>query len=308
MTGRSRSFTALALPPREAGHACLPLALCGSACRDSGWPFAAGSRLPAHAEDLAGEYGLSRGTVVSAFEELKSEGYLHGSAGSGTLCKQRLAGTLAPGGSGSQPEISQPGNHAHDNFSEYGVRVQSFSNLESRPTRAFRANLPALDLFPTKIWTRLAERRLRHLSIAATAGLRHHGLSSVGERPLPTIWNRSRGTHVAGAVMIVSGTQEALDLAGGLILNPGDQVWCRGARISRAAMALRLWGRDLSRAVDSEGMELPGPSARKAKLVVRDSWASISWVHDTDVWLGGCQIAGMGSPFHGAFISEDDYE
>src|ERR1700734_922592 len=48
-----------------------------------------GSRLPA-TRDLAAQYGLSRGTVVSAFEELKSEGYLHGSRGSGTYVSSVL--------------------------------------------------------------------------------------------------------------------------------------------------------------------------------------------------------------------------
>src|ERR1700728_4825881 len=48
-----------------------------------------GSRVPA-TRDLARQYGLSRGTVVNAFEELKSEGYLHGSRGSGTYVSSVL--------------------------------------------------------------------------------------------------------------------------------------------------------------------------------------------------------------------------
>src|SRR5580693_2370410 len=48
-----------------------------------------GARLPA-TRDLARQYELSRGTVVSAFEELKSEGYLHGSRGSGTYVSNVL--------------------------------------------------------------------------------------------------------------------------------------------------------------------------------------------------------------------------
>src|SRR5580693_7343593 len=48
-----------------------------------------GSRLPA-TRDLARQYKLSRGTVLSAFEELKAEGYLHGSRGSGTYVSSVL--------------------------------------------------------------------------------------------------------------------------------------------------------------------------------------------------------------------------
>ena len=40
-----------------------------------------GARLPS-TRDFASQYGLARGTIVNAFEQLKSEGYLAGSMGS----------------------------------------------------------------------------------------------------------------------------------------------------------------------------------------------------------------------------------
>ena len=48
-----------------------------------------GARLPA-TRDLARQYQLSRGTIVNAFELLKSEGYLEGSIGSGTYVSKVL--------------------------------------------------------------------------------------------------------------------------------------------------------------------------------------------------------------------------
>ena len=42
-----------------------------------------GMRLPS-TRDLAVQYGLARGTIVNAFERLKSEGYIDGTVGSGT--------------------------------------------------------------------------------------------------------------------------------------------------------------------------------------------------------------------------------
>ena len=42
-----------------------------------------GSRLPS-SRDLAIQYRLSRGTIVTAFEQLKSEGYIEGTIGSGS--------------------------------------------------------------------------------------------------------------------------------------------------------------------------------------------------------------------------------
>src|SRR5262245_66201168 len=42
-----------------------------------------GSRLPTTRE-LSQQYGLARGTVVTAFENLKAEGYVNATVGSGT--------------------------------------------------------------------------------------------------------------------------------------------------------------------------------------------------------------------------------
>ena len=52
-----------------------------------------GARLPA-TRDLARQYQLSRGTIVNAFELLKSEGYLDGSIGSGTYVSKVLPDDL----------------------------------------------------------------------------------------------------------------------------------------------------------------------------------------------------------------------
>ena len=184
---------------------------------------------------------------MSAFEELKSEGYLHGSAGSGTFVSSVLPEHLlqVPSEAGRihvDPKPRRP------RLSGYGERVQPFSNLESKPTRAFRANLPALDLFPTKIWTRLAERRLRRLSMPQLLGC-----DTMGYLPLRTAvadyLNRSRGTQcVPEQVMIVSGTQEALDLAGRMVLNPGDQVCVEEPGYPGAAMVFEALGAKIPRA------------------------------------------------------------
>jgi GntR family transcriptional regulator/MocR family aminotransferase len=223
-----------------------------------------GSRLPA-TRDLARQYKLSRGTVLSAFEELKAEGYLHGSRGSGTYVSSVLPEHLLQ--VTAQHSQERPSRKLRPRpLSIYGLRVQPFPNLESRPTRAFRANLPALDLFPTQIWTRLAERRLRHLSIPQLLGC-----DTMGYLPLRTAiagyLNASRGTQCKPEqVMIVSGTQEALDLAGRLILNPGDSVCLEEPGYPGAAMAFEALGAKVSPVpVDEEGMRLPG--ARKTKLV-----------------------------------------
>src|SRR3989442_12996631 len=45
--------------------------------------------------------------------------------------------------------------------SAFGKRVQQVAPDYFAPTRAFRTNQPALDLFPTTLWAQITGRRLR---------------------------------------------------------------------------------------------------------------------------------------------------
>jgi GntR family transcriptional regulator / MocR family aminotransferase len=80
-----------------------------------------GTRLPA-TRNLAGQYGLARGTIVNAFDQLASEGYVEGSVGSGTYVSKVLpekllqvaSGPAAPprarlsGGQSSPTTVDEP--------------------------------------------------------------------------------------------------------------------------------------------------------------------------------------------------------
>jgi GntR family transcriptional regulator/MocR family aminotransferase len=126
-----------------------------------------GARLPA-TRDLANQYGLSRGTIVNAFDQLKSEGYVEGSIGSGTYVSRILPDTLLQV---SYDARAQPLERKRNRrVSGFASRLQRFPNLEARPSRAFRANLPALDLFPTTLWAQIAARRLRRASVNLLLG------------------------------------------------------------------------------------------------------------------------------------------
>src|SRR5262249_26548884 len=116
-----------------------------------------GARLPA-TRDLARQYRLSRGTIVNAFEQLVAEGYLEGRVGAGTFVSRGLRdGVRAPAERPASP--SAPDTRYR--VSGFGKRVRTLPGYELRPTRAFRANMPALDLFPITLWAQLTARCLR---------------------------------------------------------------------------------------------------------------------------------------------------
>jgi GntR family transcriptional regulator/MocR family aminotransferase len=225
-----------------------------------------GTRLPA-TRDLARQYGLARGTIVNAFDQLKSEGYIECSVGSGTYVNKILPDELLQAPRREGAALPAP-NQQRRRLSDYAGRVKLFPNLEIRPSRAFRANMPALDLFPTTLWAHVATRRLRRASTNLLLGC-----VPLGYRPLrdavATYLGTSRGVKcVPDQVVIVSGVQEAIDLAVRLLVNPGDRVCMENPGYPGAAIAFKAAGAKVSALdVDGEGMRVQDTGMRGARLV-----------------------------------------
>jgi GntR family transcriptional regulator / MocR family aminotransferase len=212
-----------------------------------------GSRLPA-TRDLAEQYGLSRPTIVSAFEQLRSEGYVEGKVGSGTYVSQTLPEELLQAPRAKSPARAQ-GRKIR--LSAYARRLKPLAGAEYHPARAFRANQPALDAFPTDLWAQVAARRLRRVSTNLLAGG-----EALGYRPLreavAEYLNTSRGVKCsADQVLIISGVQEALDRTAHLLLNPGDPVWLEEPGYPGAASTFHAVGAKICAVpLDAEGLDL----------------------------------------------------
>ena len=120
---------------------------------------------------------------------------------------------------------------------------------------AFRLGSPALDAFPFELWSRLAARHWR----GKPSHLLAYG-DPAGHRPLreaiAAYLATSRGVQChPSQVIIVSGSQQGLDLAARVLLDPGDPAWIeepgyRGIRGAFLAAGARL----IPVPVDEEGM------------------------------------------------------
>ena len=225
-----------------------------------------GARLPA-TRDLAGQYGLARGTIVNAFEQLKSEGYLEGSVGSGTYVSKVLPDQLlqVPREDGPRPPMLRKRRWR---ISDYAGRVNLFPSFELRPSRAFRANMPALDLFPTTLWAQVGARRLRRISTNLLLGCGAMGYPPL-RNAVAAYLSTSRGVNcVPEQVAIVSGVQEALDLVARLFLDPGDQVCVENPGYPGAALVFKAVGAKVRySSVDDEGVKVREASLQGARLV-----------------------------------------
>jgi GntR family transcriptional regulator/MocR family aminotransferase len=256
----------LALPSREAGQPAHRWLYAALRARILAGRLRPGARLPA-TRDLARQYGLSRGTAVHAFEQLKAEGYVESTVGSGTnVCKVLPDDLLqASHAARGRPVAHRKRPRA---LSDFAARVTLFSNLENRPSRAFRANMPALDLFPASLWAQVAARRLRRMSTNLLLGCGPMGYQPL-QQAVAAYLNTSRGVECAPEqVAILSGVQEALDLTARLTLNPGDRVCMEDPGYPGAAFVFRAMGaKVIAMGMDHEVMLPREASLRRVRLV-----------------------------------------
>ncbi len=180
------------------------------------------ARLPS-TRNLALEYGLSRGTIVSAFEQLQSEGYLESTVGSGTRVSKTLPEAFLKTAPRVTTLVSAP-NQRSIALSDYAGRVQLFAGYENGPVCAFRPNLPALNLFPVELWAQIAARSIRRLSFQQLMGSEPLGCRPLREAVADYLVSSRAVKCTPEQVAIVSGVQEALGLTARILLNPGDRV------------------------------------------------------------------------------------
>jgi len=260
------SIPELAFPPRQAREAAyrwLYGALRSAILERRLLP---GTRLPA-TRDLARQYSLARGTIVATFEQLKSEGYVEGSVGSGTYVSRVLPEHWLEVSSTKQTQ-REARRTRRPALSAYARRMRAFPGFEDRPIHAFRSNLPALDLFPIELWAKIANRALRRASVRLLMGC-----DALGHFPLrkavAEYLTASRGVKCnAGQVAIVSGVQEALDIAARLLLDPGDRVCMESPGYIGAQLVFGAHGAEVfGVGVDDEGARTQRLPARGVKLM-----------------------------------------
>lgn len=263
---RRTESVALILPPRGAAvtaHRWLCTTLRAAILDGQLRP---GARLPA-TRDLARRYRLSRGTIVTVFDQMKSEGYLTGRRGSGTYVNTVLPDALLEVRPPSRA-LRVPRTHPPRRLSEAGRRVRPFPPMESRRTRAFRTNQPALDLFPMTLWAQTMGRSLRRASVDLLRGGDPLGYVPLRAAVADYLHSARGVACLPEHIVIVSGVQEALDLVARLFLNPGDVVCMENPGYPGAALAFEAAGaRVVGLPLDDQGMVLPGARQDRARLV-----------------------------------------
>ncbi|WP_144139425.1 PLP-dependent aminotransferase family protein [Paraburkholderia sp. BCC1884] len=259
----------------------------------------AGSLLPS-SRLLATEMGVSRNTVVIAYEHLAAVGYVLADR-QGT----RVSALSSPAARGERAAPAAASAVA------YAERVGQFTATRTHADNTFplTPGTPALDHFPLSAWRRALERSMeRCLPLALGYG------DPAGEPALREAiaahLRMARGVRCDGSqVVITEGAQEALNLCVRLLTNPGDIAWVedpgyRGAKAAFNQGDLKI--RPVP--VDPEGMAVPADAWRKhpPKLI----YTSPAHQYPTGAVLSVARRLALiaDARRHGAWLIEDDYD
>ncbi|MFM0229872.1 MocR-like pyridoxine biosynthesis transcription factor PdxR [Paraburkholderia sediminicola] len=212
------------------------------------------ARLPA-TRVLAKEMGVSRNTVVSAFELLVDEGYLISRVGSGTFVASDLPEDhQLPHQMSNSDTLLSEGQAI--SLSTRGLQLARFS-LNSGPTSpaAFTPDIPAYDAFPLELWGRIISNAWRNISIEQLGYTDPAGMIALRK----AISSHLRAGRLVDCqpeqVIVTSGSQQSFDLVARLLLNPGDPVWIEEPSYIGSRAALLGAGAQLVPVpVDEDGM------------------------------------------------------
>ncbi|WUH93233.1 PLP-dependent aminotransferase family protein [Streptomyces sp. NBC_00433] len=187
--------------------------------------LAPGSRLPS-SRRLAGQTGLSRGTVKAAYDQLTAEGYLTARQGSGTVVADRPQG----------PPPQAPGRSA-----------------AARPPRHdLRPGSPDVTSFPTSAWLRATRRALAAVPSAAYDYGDPRGKAEL-RAALAEYLGRTRGVVAEpDRIVVVSGYVQGLSLLTGVLGGPVVGMEDPGLPFHREVVR-RAGGRVVPLPVDGHG-------------------------------------------------------
>jgi GntR family transcriptional regulator/MocR family aminotransferase len=251
--------------------------------------LAPGTRLPPTRE-LAKRLQVARMVVVEAYDWLAADGYIDTRRGSGTFITQRLSGHAGQ----SRPPGEPP---------------RRTDLLPDSPAQVdFRPGLPALDLFPRKVWNKTISRALEQAETAQLGYGPVEGLPRL-RRLIAAYAARARGLPLRpDQVIITVGAAQAFDLllrslapVGRVVVeNPGSEPVGRLLQLEHV-QAVPV-------AVDRSGLcvdQIPaGPEAPRLAYVMPSHQYPTGWTMSLDRRMELLAWAETNQ----AVILEDDYD
>jgi len=265
-----------------------------------------GQKIPSSRE-LACEIQVSRFPVLHAYAQLLAEGYFESQIGSGTFVSSTLPEQM----------MSSERRSAYPEHGPSGYRPVAKRNLlypkfprdsHLRGWGAFGLHQPAFDQFPFQVWSGLVNHHSRNPCSSSLQRIDPMGSPRFRQEICRYLRTARSAKCDPDQIMIVSGSQQALDITARVLLNPGDSVLVEEPGYHLERTLLEAAGCRLKLvSVDEQGMDIakaPRSNGAKAAFVtpshqfpLGSTMSATRRLH----LLNWAQSAG-------AWIIEDDYD
>src|SRR5262245_11101369 len=185
--------------------------------------LAPNSRLPS-SRTLAKDLGVARNTVDWALGQLVADGYIVRRRGAGSFVAPRLPERDAPPRKAKRvgsAKIPTPRR-----LSQRAQALQGYpGHYEPERVIPFTPSLPPIDLFPRKVWNRLLSREASGPGNDLWEYGATNGLPAL-RAAIAAHASAMRATLCSpDQVIVVTSTQQAVEIAGKVIADPGDRAW-----------------------------------------------------------------------------------
>ena len=233
-----------------------------------------GSKLPS-TRAMAEYYGLARGTVQAAYQQLLSEGYLRARTGSGTRVSEVLPDPKPNAVYLRRKvvaEVEQKRMVPDTPWLERLAGIEPIFSRQTLPTgvRPFFPHRGDINAFPIDLWRKLHAHQLRSSRLASLLDADPAGLPELREA-IAGYLAIARGVQVSPERILVLGSvQQGLDICLRLLAPGNSQVWMEDPGYPGARQLMEISG--ISRVdvpVDQAGMRVEeglrtAPGARLA--------------------------------------------
>lgn len=247
---------------------------------------------------LAGDLGLARNTVISAYDQLVTEGFLlNRNSARPVVVGLPERRTAAAARNCDQPLLSRRGEVLASQRVHHGAPGQF----------AFHPGMPDTGSFPYREWGRLLSRR------AVNDGERLFGTYSITGLPAlrEAISDYLRGARGVKCrpeqIVVTTGAQASFDLLARLLLDPGDRVWMEEPGYYGAQSVFTSAGAELlPLEVDEGGWRLDLPPDASPRMI----FVTPACQHPYGVTMSIEQRHRLFdiAHRHNAWIIEDDYD
>src|ERR1700738_2213984 len=176
-----------------------------------------GTRMPS-SRAMASKLGVARASVVLAYEHLLAEGYVESRHGSGTFIAADLAGLASRrGGAPRAKRCAVP------------TSAQTFADFErsavQSDARPFNTRRTLIDARTAETWRSLTHRAVRRLGANDLGYTDPAGLAELRENICDYLRAARAVRCDPEQIVITAGTQQGIDIAIRVLLEPGDEVW-----------------------------------------------------------------------------------